>query len=265
MRKYLLYALLFVICSVSAQVPTRYFIEEKEISESFYNNLPDSIISKCILMTLDYDTLIVKKIDLPYTHYLDTVSVSGGVSIKEHSPEKKATLRTLLAKFIQKDLKVNVGDKFEDSLSLLNILNDTVTVNLSDSGKCYLISFWATWCGNCLIELQPDNIPKWIEEFKANAGFEFIPVCIDTTPDELKQFFESENEKNWKYLFDLTLIDIDRHSNSLFAKSGILPLNIVIGKEGVVRYIKIGGINGEPQINELKDAISTGLRCQARQ
>ena len=58
----------------------------------------------------------------------------------------------------------------------------------------------------------------------------------------------------------MTLIDIERKTNSIFAESGILPLNIVIGKDGIIRYIKIGKINGIDQINDLIEAIRIGLK-----
>ena len=42
MRKAFLYIFLILgICSITAKVKTRFFIGEKEVSENFYNNIPD--------------------------------------------------------------------------------------------------------------------------------------------------------------------------------------------------------------------------------
>ena len=261
MRITFLYILLiFGITSITAKVKTRFFIGEKEVSENFYNNIPDSIRNKSILGTFDYDTLLVKTMDLPYTHYIDTISQPGTLLIKKNTPQRIAFIEKAIFFNNQKSIKLQVGDTLFDSISNLNIENDTLNTFFPNSEKCYYISFWATWCGNCLIELQPDNIPEWISRFKNNPDFEFLPICIDTTPSELNHFFESENGKKWNYLSNITLIDIERKSNSIFAESGVLPLNIVIGKGGIIRYIKIGRIDGIDQINELIEAIRIGLQ-----
>lgn len=262
MRKILLLTLLIAATSfMLASIPTKYFIGEREVSESSYNSVPDSIRNKSFLSNFNNDTLVVKIMDLPYTHYLDTIQQSGEVIIKRHSPERIDLFNDLLANQSQKAVKLRVGDSVEFKLSLLNLQSDTVNIDFNKWEKCYFISYWATWCGNCLLELEPDNIPEWIKQFADNRDFEFIPICIDSTPSELKQFFESGKDKESIYLSDITLIDIDRESNSYFAKSGNLPLNIVIGKNGVIKFIKIGRIHGKEEIAELKEAIISGLDC----
>ena len=261
MRITFLYILLILgITSITAKVKTRFFIREKEVSENFYNNIPDSIRNKSILGTFDYDTLRIKTMYLPYTHYLDTIYQPGTLLIKKKTPERIALIEKVIFRNSQKSLKLQVDDTFYDSITNLNIENDTLNTIFANSEKCYYISFWATWCGNCLIELKPDNIPEWISRFKNNPDFEFLPICIDTTPSELSHFFESEKGKKWNYLSNTTLIDIERKTNSIFAESGVLPLNIVIGKGGIIRYIKIGRIDGIDQVNELIEAINIGLQ-----
>lgn len=42
-------------------------------------------------------------------------------------------------------------------------------------------------------------------------------------------------------------------------KSGIMPLNIVIGKDGVIKYIHSGKITAEEELSELRNAIISGL------
>lgn len=38
-----------------------------------------------------------------------------------------------------------------------------------------------------------------------------------------------------------------------------MPLNIVIGKDGVIRYIHSGKITAEEELSELRNAIISGL------
>lgn len=260
MRKVILSVVLLLgILSVLARTPHRYCIEDAEVSEEFYNGIRDSIRNNCMVVTFDYDTLIVTTLYLPYTHYLDSISEPGKVVIKEHNPERISLLKSLITEQSQKTLKFHAGDSISFKISLQDIRDNIIEKDFCDSEKCYYISYWATWCGNCLIELQEENIPYWISQFKDHKDFQFIPICIDSSPSELHQFFESEYGNKWAYLSDITLIDNERESNSLFAEGGNLPLNVVIGKGGIIRYIKIGRIEEAEQINELQNAINLGL------
>jgi peroxiredoxin len=68
---------------------------------------------------------------------------------------------------------------------------DGTTISLSEyRDKVVLISFWATWCGNCLVELP------WLAELRdryAANGFEVIGVLTDNAPiDRLHSLLERD-------------------------------------------------------------------------
>ena len=57
---------------------------------------------------------------------------------------------------------------------------DGKVVSLKDyRGKVVLLNFWATWCGNCLVEMP------WLSELRekyAAQGFEVLGVLTDDAP-----------------------------------------------------------------------------------
>ena len=73
------------------------------------------------------------------------------------------------------------------------------TVNTGDfgnDGKPYVISFWATWCKPCILELSTihDEYADWIEE----TGVKLIAVSIDDARNsaKVKPFVDG---KSWDY------------------------------------------------------------------
>ncbi|MCM1077828.1 MAG: TlpA family protein disulfide reductase [Bacteroides sp.] len=149
-----------------------------------------------------------------------------------------------------------------DSVPNFNVIRNpggAVVEDVLHTGKCYLINFWATWCGNCLLELLPTEIPQFAEKFIDDKDFVFLPICIDTSSDELESFFNSERGERWKHLKYVTTLDQDRTANSIFAEAGHLPLTVVVGKNGRIVYIHIGRISTKNEFDELEKAIVAGL------
>ncbi|WP_289629279.1 TlpA disulfide reductase family protein, partial [uncultured Muribaculum sp.] len=149
---------------------------------------------------------------------------------------------------------VSINDK-APQINLAKYADNSVITDFIVPGNCYLLSFWATWCGNCLIEF----IPSIANEFKDIPIFKFVPICIDSTESELEKFFKSTHGSKWHHLSQTTYLDTNRLANSKYAKSGIMPLNIVIGKDGVIKYIHSGKITAEEELSELRNAIISGL------
>ena len=61
------------------------------------------------------------------------------------------------------------------------------------------------------------------------------------------------------YLSELTYLDSDRLVNEIFATGGFLPLNVIIGCDGRIKYIHLGKISEKADIEELKDTITNAL------
>lgn len=246
--------------TVLASIPTRYYVGKIEVPESFWNQMPDSI--DYISSEFNYDTLIVKNRELPFTHYIDTVSIPGNYVLSMRPQEVVAELEHAFSvvnrNHREKSLLVSVGE-LAPQIQLLRYNDKSFSDNMIIPGHCYLLSFWATWCGNCLQELQPEYIPSIAERFSDDVSFHFIPVCIDATTDDLHDFFSGQSGGKWEYLSEITYLDTDRKANEKYGESGVLPLNVIIGKDGKILYIHSGVINDEKGLSALYEVIKSGL------
>lgn len=243
-----------------AAIPTRYYVGKIEVSESFWNQMPDSI--DYISGEFNYDTLTIRSRELPFTHYIDSVSNPGRYVLSMRSPEVIAELERMYSvmnrNHREKSLSVSVGE-FAPQIQLLRYKDESISDSLIIPGNCYLLSFWATWCGNCLQELKPEYIPSITEKFRGNKTFHYIPICIDAKTDDLHIFFNGQLGSKWRYLSEITYVDTDRKANEKYGESGVMPLNVVIGKDGKILYIHSGSIKDKESLTELYEAIKSGL------
>ena len=246
--------------AIFAAIPTRYYVGRIEVSESFWDQMPDSL--DYISGEFNYDTITIKSRELPFTHYIDSVSTPGKYILSMRSPEVIAELERIYSMINrnhrEKSLSVSVGE-FAPQIQLLRYKNESISDSLIVSGNCYLLSFWATWCGNCLQELKPEFIPSIVEKFYDDVTFHFIPICIDATRDDLHAFFNGQLGGKWRYLSEITYLDTDRKANEKYGESGVLPLNVVIGKDGKILYIHSGSIKDKESLSSLYEVIKSGL------
>lgn len=259
MKNFILSFIIALSWNISMAItPTRYFIGKTEVPESLWMSTPDSL--KYSTLKIEYDSLTVIETDLPMTHYLD--SINGGYIIKKRSEEEISAIEKTLGMSLKNHTTnvtvVSINDK-APQINLVKYADNSVITDFIVPGNCYLLSFWATWCGNCLIELKEEFIPSIANEFKDIPIFKFVPICIDSTESELEKFFKSTHGSKWHHLSQTTYLDTNRLANSKYAKSGIMPLNIVIGKDGVIKYIHSGKITAEEELSELRNAIISGL------
>ena len=258
-RYYAIFVILLATTMLAA-VPTRYYVERIEVSESFWNQMPDSL--DYVSSEFNYDTLVVKSRELPLSHYIDSVSIPGKYILAMRPPEVIAELEGIFSltnkNYREQSLSVSVGE-LAPQIRLIRYMDKSVVDSLINPGHCYLLSFWATWCGNCLQELQPEFIPSVAERFCNDTSFHFIPVCIDATSDDLQKFFNSRLDSKWRYLSEITYLDTDRKANEKYGKSGIMPLNVVIGKDGRILYIHSGSIKDKEQLSVLYETIKSGI------
>lgn len=259
-RFYLILLISTLAATIFAVTPTRYYVGRTEVSETFWNQMPDSL--DYTTSEFNYDTLVIKCRDLPFTHYIDSVSIPGEYLLCKRAPEIIAELERVYGEINmarrQQSLSLSIGEQ-APQISLVRYKNERVTDNLILPGHCYLLSFWATWCGNCLYELQPEYIPAVAKQFCDNPSFHFIPICIDSTPDDLKSFFNNQPDDRWSYLKEITYLDTNRKTNEQYSKSGIMPLNVVIGKDGLICFIHSGAIKDKTDLLILYEAIKSGL------
>jgi peroxiredoxin len=123
-------------------------------------------------------------------------------------------------------------DKPAPDFSALTL--DGRTVSLADfrGQKKVVVSFWASWCGPCRLEM-----PSLIQFYKTNhrdtSDFEILAVSIDEDPKAAADFATA-----MKLNFPV-LVDPDKKIANAYQVEGI-PTMFVIDKDGKVIYGRAG-------------------------
>ena len=146
---------------------------------------------------------------------------SFGCSIKWAGKEE--AVKEYLAKLAAEPVRVELVDA-----------QGLKTLRKNDSGKAWLINFWATWCGPCITEF-PDLIT--IHRMYRHRAFELVTVCANY-PDEQKEvlaFLEKNHASGRNLLFGET--DKYKLMEAFDPKwSGALPYTVLLGPGGEVLY-----------------------------
>ncbi len=156
---------------------------------------------------------------------------------------KKTLLLLILVSFnvfAQKslpDLNLNSIDGKQVSLK-----ND-----FSEKDKLYVFSFWATWCGPCINELDELNDLK--ADWKKEVNFEIIAVSTDDARTQ-KRVKPLVNGKGWDYKI---LLDLNQDFKRALSIANI-PYTIVVKNNQIV-HIQNGYVPGNEI--ELFDKLKT--------
>jgi peroxiredoxin len=124
------------------------------------------------------------------------------------------------------------------SVQLKNIDGKTVnTASLSNDGKPFVISFFATWCKPCNRELKAihEVYPEWQDE----TGMKLIAISIDEAQNaqKVKPMVDSEG---WEYE-----VLLDPNSDFFHALGGQqIPFVLIIDGDGKIAHQHSGYIDG---------------------
>ncbi|RZK12509.1 MAG: TlpA family protein disulfide reductase [Flavobacterium sp.] len=144
-------------------------------------------------------------------------------------------LLTILVLFT---ISVVQAQKELPNLTLKSLENKPINIktDYQEKDKLYVFSFWATWCGPCLNELEA--ISEDYENWKNSANIEVIAVSTDDarTQKRVKPLVSGKNwpfsvilDSNQDFKRALTIVDI--------------PYTIVV-KNGKIVHIQSGYTQG---------------------
>ena len=113
-------------------------------------------------------------------------------------------------------------------------------------GRVVLVNFWATWCGPCRQEMPHMN--RLYEKYKS-SGFVILGVNVD---EDQKNAAGLASKLGVKFP---VLWDSEKSVSKLYELS-TMPSTVLIDRDGKVRYIHRGYLNGyeetyDKQIREL--------------
>lgn len=128
------------------------------------------------------------------------------------------------------DLSLNSTDGKQVSLK-----ND-----FSEKDKLYVFSFWATWCGPCINEL--DELNDLQVDWKKTVNFEIIAVSTDDARTQ-KRVKPLVNGKGWTYKI---ILDLNQDFKRALSIANI-PYTVVVKNNQIV-HIQNGYVPG----NELE-------------
>lgn len=104
-------------------------------------------------------------------------------------------------------------------------------------GQVLVLNFWATWCPPCIAE-----IPEFIKIQQENAGngVQFVGIALDAR-DAVRDF-AAQHQVNYPLLIS------DQHSVALAEGLGnrraALPYTVLIDRQGTVRAVRFGALDG---------------------
>lgn len=140
-----------------------------------------------------------------------------------------------------------------NSLSQLFELNDINgnIVRLSDyKSKIVILDFWATWCAPCVASFPAMN--DLVKQFKKDTSIVFLFInTLQSEEDKIKVVNDFIRKNNYEFKI---LIDDKNLVAQLFEVNNI-PLKIVIGKDGRIKFKSIGFKGADLLKKELSEMI----------
>jgi peroxiredoxin len=124
---------------------------------------------------------------------------------------------------------------------------DDKEVKLSDlKGKVVVLDFWATWCGPCVASLPA--LDKFASE-QGEHGAKVFAINIQQEKEHVQSFMTAQK------LTLPVLLDIEGKVRDDY-KADAIPQTVIIGKDGNVRKVIIGGGNEKAIADAVADALA---------
>lgn len=141
---------------------------------------------------------------------------------------------------------INAGDVAPDFT--VEMLDGKKVTLSAQRGKVVLISFWATWCPPCRLELS--HMQKDVIDRFAGEDLVVLPISRGESRQKVEEYITKMG-----YTFPIGL-DTDQSIYRKYA-SNYIPRSILVGRDGVVAYVGVG--YDEQIAKELDEAITAAL------
>lgn len=162
--------------------------------------------------------------------------------------EMKVEHDALRAKQFSETTIVKTGDR-APTFKLETLSGEVFDVPQRD--RVVVVSFFATWCGSCLVELP--HLQRMWESRKNDDRFRMLVISREETADEVSDFLDSKG-----YTFPAAA-DPDRFFYSKFALESI-PRTFVIAPDGTIAHASIGFIKDDQhELEKIVDDLLASL------
>lgn len=147
--------------------------------------------------------------------------------------------KTLLLIVLISSISLANAQKNFPNITLKNLEGKDVNLVERSNKKMIVVSFWATWCGPCIQELEA--ISDSYDDLQEEMDFELIAVSIDNSRS-LSRVKPMVNGKGWDYE---VLLDTNQEMKQ--ALNFAAPPYLLIIKDGKILYTHSGYTPGSEE------------------
>lgn len=147
--------------------------------------------------------------------------------------------KTLLLIVLISSISLANAQKNFPNITLKNLEGKDVNLVERSNKKMIVVSFWATWCGPCIQELEA--ISDSYDDLQEEMDFELIAVSIDNSRS-LSRVRPMVNGKGWDYE---VLLDTNQEMKQ--ALNFAAPPYLLIIKDGKILYTHSGYTPGSEE------------------
>jgi peroxiredoxin len=141
---------------------------------------------------------------------------------------------------------IKMGQPAPD-FTLQDLADKSVALSSFRGKKVVLVDFWATWCGPCR-ESMP-SLQKLADKYQ-DHGLEILSLNQGEAPEPVHDFIQKE-----KYTFHVLLDNKGEVGPGKYGVHGI-PTMVLIDKNGVVQWIRVGYSGQEDGLEALVDRLT---------